>query len=123
MGNNLFVELLQLSLDTRGELSRVPSELEWQFLLEESERQAVAGIMMAGLERLPKNQRPPQAILLQWIGVCQQIEVQNTLTTKTCQQLCKQLDSDGFELSQNPRQLDYMQALRTTHLQHACQLS
>ncbi len=95
-GNNLFVELLQLSLDTRGELSRVPSDLEWQFLLEESERQAVAGIMLAGLERLPDNQRPPQVILLQWIGMCQQIEVQNTLTTKTCLQLCKQLDSDGF---------------------------
>lgn len=95
-GNNLFVELLQLSLGTRVELSRVPSKLEWQFLLDESERQAVAGIMLAGLESLPDNQRPPQAILLQWIGVCQQIEMQNALTTKACQQLCKQLDSDGF---------------------------
>lgn len=106
-GNNLFVELLQLSLDTRGELSRVPSDIEWQFLLEESERQAVAGIMLAGLEKLPDNQRPPQVILLQWIGMCQQIEVQNTLTTKTCLQLCKQLDSDGFNASVLKGQSNY----------------
>jgi len=95
-GNDLFVELLQLSFGTRGELSCVPSAVEWQQLLDEAQRQAVVGIMVAGLERLPDNQRPPQAVLFQWIGVCQQIEVQNTLTTKTCQQLCKQLDSDGF---------------------------
>ncbi len=93
---NLFVELLQIALGPRDGLSRTLSATEWHFLLEESERQAVAGIMLAGLERLPENQRPPQVILLQWIGLCQQIEVQNTLITKTCQQLCKQLDYDGF---------------------------
>ena len=93
---NLFVELLQIALGTRDFLSRMPSASEWQFLLDEAQRQAVDGIMVAGLERLPEKQRPPQMILLQWIGMCQQIEVQNELTTKTCQQLCKQLDEDGF---------------------------
>lgn len=93
---DLFIELLQVTLGTRGNLSRVPSASEWQFLLDEAQRQAVDGIMVAGLERLPDNQRPPQMILLQWIGMCQQIEVQNTLTTKTCQQICEQLDFDGF---------------------------
>lgn len=93
---SLFIELLQITLGARESLSRAPSMSEWQFLLDEAQRQAVAGIMVAGLERLPDKQRPPQAILLQWIGVCQQIEVQNALTTKTCQQLCKQLDSDGL---------------------------
>lgn len=93
---NLFIELLQLSLGSREELSWVLSASEWQFLLDEAQRQAVDGIMVAGLERLPEKQRPPQMILLQWIGMCQQIEVQNALTTKSCQQLCKQFYEDGF---------------------------
>lgn len=93
---NLFIELLQVTLGTREKLSQVPSMLEWKAIYNEAERQAVAGIMVTGLERLPNNQRPPQAVLLQWIGFCQQIEIQNSLTTKICQKICKQLDEDGF---------------------------
>ena len=93
--HSLFIELLQVSLGTRDKLSWVPSIAEWATAYNEAERQAVEGIMLAGLEHLPKNQRPQQDILLQWIGVCQQIEVQNTLTTRTCHRLCKQLEQDG----------------------------
>jgi hypothetical protein len=94
--HNLFIELLQVSLGTREKLSMVPLPDEWNAVYDEAERQAVEGIMLAGLEHLPENQRPPQDILLQWIGVCQQIEVKNVLTSKTCHKLCKILCEDGF---------------------------
>ena len=94
--SNLFVELLQVALGTRDVLSRVPTMHEWEKMLEEAERQAVVGIMVSGMEKLPDNQRPPQMLLLQWIGICQQIEVQNMVTTKACQQLCEQLEKDGL---------------------------
>ena len=93
---NLFVELLQLTIGARERLSRVPSTTEWAAIYDEAERQAVAGIMLAGLERLPDNQRPQQDTLLQWIGVCQQIEMQNVQTTKTCHKICKQLEQNRF---------------------------
>ena len=83
----LFVELLKISIGTHDSLSRVLSVVEWNYLFNEAQRQAVVGIMIAGLERLPEKQRPPQMLLLQWIGLCQQIEVQNELTTKTCHSL------------------------------------
>ena len=92
----LFIELLQLTLGTRESLSRVPSSAEWAAIYDEAERQALAGIMVSGLERLMEVQRPPQDILLQWIGFCQQIESQNVLTTKTCQKVCKRLEHDGY---------------------------
>lgn len=92
---HFFLEMLQVSVGERDMLSRALTLHEWGALFDEAQRQAIAGIMVAGLERLPDKQRPPQAILLHWIGVCQQIEVQNALTTKTCQDLCIQLDSDG----------------------------
>lgn len=92
----LFIELLQVSLGTREELSRVPSAVEWQGLYDEAQRQAVAGILACGIERLPKEQQPPQTILLQWIGLTLQIEQRNKLTTKVCGEVVGQMEKDGL---------------------------
>lgn len=92
----LFIELLQVTLGTRDCLSRVPTSIEWQFILDEAQRHAVVGIMVVGLDKLPSEQRPEKTVLLQWIGLCQQIEVQNSVTTKTCIQICDRLDKNGF---------------------------
>ncbi len=91
-----FIELLQVTLGARERLSRAPSYEEWVVIYEEAKRQSIAGIMVSGLERLPENQRPPRVIMLQWIGICQKIEVQNSLTTKACHIICKRLEQDGF---------------------------
>ena len=66
---SLFVELLQISVGTRDSFSRVPSALEWERIFDEAQRQAVAGIMLAGMERMPDEQRPNKVLLLQWIGI------------------------------------------------------
>lgn len=92
----LFIELLQVTLGTRDSLSRVPSSIEWEYLLAEAQRQAILGIMTSGLERLPDDQRPPKSILLNWIGACQQIESRNSITTKACFSVCEQFEKDGF---------------------------
>ena len=94
--HNLFVELLQVSLVTRDGLSLVPSAVEWQSLYDEAQRQAVAGILALGIERLPKEQQPPQAILLQWIGLTLQIEQRNVLTTRVCSEVVGQMEKDGL---------------------------
>lgn len=91
-----FFELLQLSLGTREKLSCVPSVPKWESILDEAQRQAVAGVLVSGIEKLPDEQRPPKMLLLQWIGVCQQIEAQNSITTKTCVKVCQRLDKDGY---------------------------
>ena len=91
-----FIDLLQLSLGTREQLSRVPSVPEWESVFDEAQRQAVVGALVSGIEKLPDEQRPPKVLLLQWIGVCQQIEAQNALTTNTCIKACQRLDRDGF---------------------------
>lgn len=94
--DSLFVELLQISIGTRDRLSRVPSVPEWEGILVEAQRQAVVGVLVSGIEKLADENRPPKMLLLQWIGVCQQIEVQNSITTKTCIKVCQRLDRDGY---------------------------
>ena len=56
MSKNLFFELLQVALGTRDGLSRVPSAVEWGAMYDEAERQAVASLLLSGIERLPAGQ-------------------------------------------------------------------
>ena len=93
---NLFIELLQVSLGTRAQLTRVPSALEWEGLFEEAEKQALVGILTVGLDRLPNEQKPHKQLLLNWIGRALQIEQQNKLTTPVCNSICEQFEKDGF---------------------------
>ncbi len=68
----LFFELLRISLGTRDVLSRVPSVVEWMSLFVEAQKQAVVGVLFAGIEQCTEhNQKPPQDVLLAWIGKTQ----------------------------------------------------
>ena len=92
----LFFELLQIALGNRIRLSRVPTPEDWIGVYDESERQAVTGILLQGIERLPAEQRPSQEILLQWIGVGQMIEQQNHLMDGRCIELLRRLNDAGL---------------------------
>lgn len=92
----LFFELLQVAVGNRERLSRVPTAVEWSDLYEESERQAVTGILLQGIEQLPAEQRPFQDILLQWIGVGQMIEQQNHHMDGRCKEMLERLNDAGL---------------------------
>ena len=79
----LFFELLQISLGNGGAFSRTPTVKEWEDIYDEAERQAVTGLLLHGIEKLPAEQRPSQEFLLQWIGIGQMIEQQNHLLDVT----------------------------------------
>lgn len=92
----MFFELLQVALGNRKGLSRTPTAEEWEEIYEESGRQAVTGVILHGVDRLPLEQRPPKAILLQWIGEGQIIEQQNRVMDERCCQLLKNLEEHGL---------------------------
>ena len=94
--DNLFFELSQIALGNRERLSHTPTSEEWLVLYNESERQAVTGILLHGIERLPAEQRPLQDILFQWIGVGQMIEQQNRLLNERCVELHRRLNDAGL---------------------------
>ena len=97
--HELFFELIQMAMGNRGELSRVPTAVEWLAIYDESEKQAITGVMVAGLERLPKEQRPGQELLLQWIGISEQIRQGNLSLTKRCKQLQGKVSDLGHHSS------------------------
>ncbi len=91
-----FHELLQVSLGTRDWMSRVPNDAQWETLFEESSRQAVTGVLLSGIERLPQEQRPPIDLLLEWIGEVLITEETNKLHQKRARELTAKFLSVGF---------------------------
>lgn len=92
----LFFELLQIALGNRERLSTAPSAKDWAEIYAESERQAITGILLHGIDQLFSEQRPPQTLLLQWIGVGQMIEQRNRLMDSRCYELFEKLSSQGW---------------------------
>lgn len=93
-----FIELLQVSLGNRCKLSGKPTEHEWKYMFSEAERQTLVGILACGIEHLPIDQRPSQAVILQWIGLVQMTERRNAQLTRACSQLCNKFKDDGFRV-------------------------
>ncbi len=92
----LFIQLLQIAIGRRQQLSEKPSSKKWLSIYELANEQAVAGICIAGVDKLPKEQMPPQIMLLEWIGQSEQIRQQNSYLDKLTVRIWKQLNEDGL---------------------------
>lgn len=93
----MFFELLQVALGTRDKLSRVPSAAEWLTLLDEAQSQGVDAVMLGGIERLPKEQRPLINELLEWIGTAQIVEAMSRMQVRRARELSAMVRDVGFE--------------------------
>ncbi len=98
----LFFELIQVVLGNRERLSSTPTSEEWEYLYDESERQAVTGILLNGIERLKAStdgthytKNLPLELLLQWIGIGEQIRQGNLALTKRCKELQRKVSDLG----------------------------
>ena len=101
MLNNLFFELIQVSIGRRDSLSRVPSAAEWKALYSLSVKQAVAGVCFCGVQRLPKEQvvEMPFRLKLQWFALAEQIKQRNEVINRRCVEVQRLLAEDGMRSS------------------------
>lgn len=93
----LFIQLLQIAIGRRQQMSEKPSPQKWLSIYELANEQAVAGICIAGVDKLPKEQMPPQMLLLKWIGLSEQIRQRNSYLDKLTARIWKQLNDDGLD--------------------------
>jgi len=78
MENNkrAFFELIKAGLWGNGNLDiRIDGTTDWQEVYRLATEQSVLGLVLAGLEH--SDVKPPQVLLLQWIGEVQMIEQRN----------------------------------------------
>lgn len=99
--DNLFFELIQVSLGLRLSLSATPSTQDWQALYRMSHKQAILGVCFNGVHIICTN-HPEQAsglpldLRMRWIGSAAEIQKQNELMNHRCVDLCERLQDDGL---------------------------
>ena len=93
----LFFELIQVAIGSCNSLSRVPSEKEWEALFDLADKHAVAGVAFIALEELVKQgHKPTTEILLEWIGLSEQIKNRNNIVNQRSKELEKLFEDCGF---------------------------
>jgi len=67
-----FIEIIRLGIGKERPnndlLNYLPNTTDWNSLEALAMRQGLLGIIVDGIEKLPGDNRPPQTLLLQWIG-------------------------------------------------------
>ena len=92
-----YFEFFQFCLNDKLPLPESSQKIGWKRMMALAERQAVVGITYGGIQRTGKSLGIPLDSLLEWIGVANQIGVQNRLLNKRCVELIAELDSAGFD--------------------------
>lgn len=96
--DNLFFELIQVSIGTRICLSHTPSADDWGKLYAMAKKQSLVGVYFAGIQRLQKQrQEPPEMLYLTWMGMAAKIQQWNEVVNKQCVELQAKLFADGYK--------------------------
>ena len=69
------------------------SNVDWEEVYQLAEEQSVIGLVLAGIEH--SNVKPPQELLLQWIGDVQMLEQQNKAMNQFVAELIEKLRTAG----------------------------
>lgn len=74
-----FFELVRAGLwpDYTPKILAHGESVDWEAIYQLAEEQSVVGLVAAGIDALPPSERPPQAVVLQFVGSTLQLEQRN----------------------------------------------
>ena len=94
----LLSALLRLGLGAESSSVDFPQQLdsdEWTRLYSLAKQQSVLGIAFAGIEKLPKESRPPMQLLMRWATEVEAIRGMNTLMNREARRLTQLFETVG----------------------------
>ena len=92
-----FLTLVRLGIGHKG--GRLSGKVDWNAIRTHAEQQGLYAVVLDGIERLPENRRPPQEVLLEWIGeVLQNYEYCYEQYTKTISEMAAFYGGHGFKM-------------------------
>lgn len=94
--NTLFFEILRVALGQQQGLSVVPTAEQWRELYRMAVKQTLVGVTFAAIERLPKEQRPPKELMMQWLVMKERIVKMNQLLNKRAVETARYFRTEGF---------------------------
>lgn len=99
MDLNPLFEFVQVAMGNRSSLPAYMDGADWQSLFDCCQRQAIAGIGFAALERLRGlGMECPEPLRMQWWSVACQLKEQNRELNRQCAELSWQYGHDGLSV-------------------------
>lgn len=93
----VFFRLLRLATGAAADGWDVElGEEDWKAVFEMSRKQAMIAVTLDGVERLPKDKRPPLGVLMPWIALVQQIEKTNRRLNQLAVKVCERFTAEGM---------------------------
>ena len=99
--NEIFFELIRISIGTQLSLSRQISSKEWSALYEMAKKQSLIGVCFAGVQKLCNSGTSDYCGMSvfqyrTWMGMAAKIQQRNEMVNRQCVELQKKLSADGF---------------------------
>lgn len=92
----LFFNILRIAMARQGSFSVVPTAEQWHEVFRMAVQQTLAGVLFAGVERLPAEQRPPREVLLNWYALAERIKLTNRVLNKRAVETERFFTKEGF---------------------------
>ena len=102
--DQIFFQLIRVTMRTQDSLMRPPSAKVWQKLYELAKKQSLVGICFAGVQKLVDSEKEDYCGMtelqyLTWMGMAAKIQQRNEVVNKQCVGLQKLLATDGLRSS------------------------
>ena len=99
--DNLFYDLIRVSLGTKIKLSFIPTKEDWKTFYSLSIKHTILGICFNGIDKLFREHPEqvvnlPMQLKMLWIGAADGIRQRNESLNYRCAQLSEKLLADGF---------------------------
>ena len=94
--NVFFIELLRIAIGNQECLSSRLTDEEWEEVYSVCERQEVVGLAFRAIERLPREQQPPTALVEKWTHEVEVLKQRNGLIAKRCLEVCEYYAKQGM---------------------------
>lgn len=93
---NLFFQLIQLAISQKENLSHSLTDKEWEELFAIAQKQALTGILLEGIMKLPEQQKPPTDLFLSWYTIADKIKQYNQLLNDQTADVSDRFKQDNF---------------------------
>ena len=92
-----FLALVRLGIE--HSVYRLPDTIDWQAIQVLAMKHGLDAVVLDGIEKLPEKKRPPQALLLQWIGeVLQNYEQRYEVYCRTIAELAEFYNTHHYKM-------------------------
>lgn len=93
----LFFELLRVSIGVSGCLSKTPTNEEWKALCDMAKKQSLVGVCFAGVQKLVEQQQTSEEMLyLTWMGMAAKIQQRNEVVNQQCVEVQRMIAERGY---------------------------